>query len=207
VAVVTEPSLPGSPLPESTPPEPAAPEPAAPGVVGAGPASAMRIVVMGPSGSGKSVVGLALAQRLGLPFVDADDLHPTANVAKMAAGVALDDGDRMPWLDVVAATLREAPGGVVMACSALARRYRDRIRGRTTAPGVVFVELRVPRDELARRMGAREHFMPSSLLISQLQTLEHLEPDEAGVVVAGDPPLADVVDAAVAALERYQSLR
>ncbi|WP_347976047.1 gluconokinase [Microbacterium sp. ProA8] len=204
---MTEPSLPGSPLPESTPPEPAAPEPAAPGVVGAGPASAMRIVVMGPSGSGKSVVGLALAQRLGLPFVDADDLHPTENVAKMAAGVALDDGDRMPWLDVVAATLREAPGGVVMACSALARRYRDRIRGRTTAPRVVFVELRVPRDELARRMGAREHFMPSSLLISQLQTLEHLEPDEAGVVVAGDPPLADVVDAAVAALERYQSLR
>jgi gluconokinase len=207
VAVVTEPSLPGSPLPESTPPEPAAPEPAAPGVVGAGPASAMRIVVMGPSGSGKSVVGLALAQRLGLPFVDADDLHPTANVAKMAAGVALDDGDRMPWLDVVAATLRDAPGGVVMACSALARRYRDRIRGGTAEPGVVFVELRVPRDELARRMGAREHFMPSSLLISQLQTLEHLEPDEAGVVVAGDPPLAEVVDAAVAALERYQSLR
>jgi gluconokinase len=202
VAVVTEPSLPGSPLPEST-----QPEPAAAGVVGAGPAPAMRIVVMGPSGSGKSVVGLALAQRLGLPFVDADDLHPAANVAKMAAGVPLDDGDRMPWLDVVAAALRDAPGGVVMACSALARRYRDRIRGGTTAPGVVFVELRVPRDELARRMGSREHFMPSSLLISQLQTLEHLEPDEAGVVVAGDPPLADVVDAAVAALERYQSLR
>ena len=202
MAVVTEPSHPGSPLPESTPPEPAAP-----GVVGATPASAMRIVVMGPSGSGKSVVGLALARRLGLPFVDADDLHPAANVAKMAAGIPLDDGDRMPWLDVVSATLRDAPGGVVMACSALARRYRDRIRGGTAEPGVVFVELRVPRDELARRMGSREHFMPSSLLVSQLQTLEHLEPDEAGVVVAGEPPLADVVDAAAAALERYQSLR
>ena len=202
MAVVTEPSVPGSPLPEPTPPEPAAP-----GVAERRPASTMRVVVMGPSGSGKSVVGAALAQRLGLPFVDADDLHPAVNVAKMAAGIPLDDGDRMPWLDVVAATLRDAPGGVVMACSALARRYRDRIRGRTTAPGVVFVELRVPRDELARRMGAREHFMPSSLLISQLQTLEHLEPDEAGVVVAGEPPLADVVDAAMAALERYQSLR
>jgi len=162
---------------------------------------------MGPSGSGKSVVGLALAQRLGLPFVDADDLHPAANVAKMAAETPLDDGDRMPWLDVVAATLRDAPGGVVMACSALARRYRDRIRGERAEGGVVFVELRVPQDELARRMGSREHFMPSSLLISQLQTLEHLEPDEAGVVVAGEPPLADVVDAAMAALERYQSLR
>jgi gluconokinase len=202
VAVVTEPSLPGSPFPESTPPEPAAS-----GVADLSPASPARIVVMGPSGSGKSVVGVALAQRLGLPFVDADDLHPAANVAKMAAGVPLGDGDRMPWLDVVAATLRDAPGGVVMACSALARRYRDRIRGGTAEPGVVFVELRVPRDELARCMGSREHFMPSSLLVSQLQTLEHLEPDEAGVVVAGDPPLAEVVDAAVAALERYQSLR
>lgn len=178
-----------------------------PGAADVRAASAERIVVMGPSGSGKSVVGLALAQRLGLPFVDADDLHPAANVAKMAAGVPLDDGDRMPWLDVVAATLRDAPGGVVMACSALARRYRDRIRGGTAGARVVFVELRVPRDELERRMGSREHFMPSSLLISQLQTLEHLEPDEAGVVVAGEPPLPDVVDAAVAALERFQSLR
>ena len=164
-----------------------------------------RVVVMGPSGSGKSVVGLALAQRLGLPFVDADDLHPAANVAKMVAGIPLDDEDRMPWLDVVATTLHDAPGGAVMACSALARRYRERIR--VGAPGVVFVELRVPREELARRMGTREHFMPSSLLASQLRTLEHLDPDEPGVVVAGDLPLADVVDAALAALERYQSLR
>ena len=202
MAVVTEPSLPGSPLPES-----AVPEPDVPGAAETRAASVARIVVMGPSGSGKSVVGLALAQRLGLPFVDADDLHPAANVAKMAAGIPLDDRDRMPWLDVVAATLRDAPGGVVMACSALARRYRDRIRGKRAGVGVVFVELRVPQDELARRMGSREHFMPSSLLISQLQTLEHLEPDEAGVVVAGEPPLADVVDAAMAALERYQSLR
>ncbi len=160
---------------------------------------------MGPSGSGKSAVGAATAVRLGLPFVDADDLHPPANVAKMAAGTPLDDGDRMPWLDVVAATLNDAPGGAVIACSALARRYRDRIlRG---APDAVFVELRVPQSELARRMDAREHFMPSSLLDSQLHTLEHLEPDEPGVIVAGDPPLVDVVDAAVAALDRRQSLR
>lgn len=160
---------------------------------------------MGPSGSGKSTVGVQLAAALGLRFVDADDLHPAANVAKMAAGMPLDDEDRMPWLDLVAATLRETPEGVVVACSALARRYRDRIR--VGATDAVFVELRVPQTELARRMDAREHFMPPSLLASQLQTLEHLEPDEPGIVVAGDLPLSDVVDAAAASLDRYQSLR
>jgi carbohydrate kinase (thermoresistant glucokinase family) len=185
--------------------EPSHPEPVLPGDADARPEPGVRVVVMGPSGSGKSAVGLALAQRLGLPFVDADDLHPAANVTKMAAGIPLDDDDRMPWLDVVAATLHDASGGAVMACSALARRYRDRIRA--GAAGVVFVELRVPQDELARRMGSREHFMPSSLLASQLRTLEHLEPEEPGVVVAGDPPLVEVVDAAAAALERFQSLR
>jgi gluconokinase len=160
---------------------------------------------MGPSGSGKSAVGSAVAARLALPFVDADDLHPEANVAKMAAGVPLDDADRMPWLDVVAAELHDAPGGVVVACSALARRYRERIL--SGAPATVFVELRTSTRELARRMATREHFMPSSLLASQLQTLEHLEPEEPGVVVAGDPPLADVVDAAVEAIRRYPALR
>lgn len=160
---------------------------------------------MGPSGSGKSAVGSAVAARLALPFVDADDLHPEANVAKMAAGVPLDDADRMPWLDVVAAELHDAPGGVVVACSALARRYRERIL--SGAPATVFVELRTSTRELARRMATREHFMPSSLLASQLQTLEHLEPEEPGVVVAGDPPLADVVDAAVQAIRRYPALR
>ena len=160
---------------------------------------------MGPSGSGKSAVGAAVAERLGLPFVDADDLHPAANVAKMAEGTPLDDDDRMPWLDVVAARLRGEPGGAVIACSALARRYRDRIL--VGAPDALFVELRVPRDELARRMAERAHFMPPSLLASQLQTLEHLEPDEPGVVVEGAPPLTEVVAATLSALKRVQSLR
>jgi len=148
---------------------------------------------MGPSGSGKSVVGAALAIRLGLPFIDADDLHPRENVAKMAAGTPLDDGDRMPWLDVVGAVLRDA-GGAVVACSALARRYRDRIRA--AASDAVFVELRVPAGELTRRMTTREHFMPAGLLVSQLQTLEHLAADEAGVVVANDRALTEVVESA-----------
>jgi gluconokinase len=149
---------------------------------------------MGPSGSGKSVVGAALAVRMGLPFIDADDLHPLENVAKMGAGTPLDDGDRMPWLDVVGAVLRDAAGGAVVACSALARRYRDRIRA--VAPDAVFVELRVPAGELTRRMTTREHFMPAALLVSQLQTLEHLAEDEAGVVVANDRALSEVVESA-----------
>lgn len=160
---------------------------------------------MGPSGSGKSAVGSALARRRGPEFVDADDLHPAGNVAKMAAGTPLDDDDRMPWLDIVAATLHEAHGGVVVACSALARRYRDRLLA--GAPGTVFVELRVSRAELTRRMRTREHFMPPSLLASQLQTLEHLDPEEPGVVIAADPPLEVVVDAADAALSRFPAVR
>jgi gluconokinase len=168
------------------------------------PPAPARIVVMGPSGSGKSAVGALLAECLALPFVDADDLHPPANVTKMAAGTALDDADRMPWLDVVAAALGAAPQGTVVACSALARRYRDRIRA--GAPDAVFVELGVLPDELARRMASREHFMPPALLASQLQTLEHLGADEPGVAVLNDRPVAEVVAAVVAALEARQSL-
>ena len=163
----------------------------------------VRIVVMGPSGAGKSAVGAALAARLAVPFVDADDLHPPANVAKMAAGTSLDDEDRMPWLDLVGEALATAPG-MVVACSALARRYRDRLR--MAAVDVRFVELRVPRTELDRRMRAREHFMPASLLESQLTMLEHLAADEPGVVVENTGSIAEVAGHAATAL-RAQSLR
>lgn len=162
--------------------------------------TASRIVVMGPSGSGKSVVGAVLASRLEVPFVDADDLHPAANVAKMSAGTPLNDDDRMPWLDVVAATLHDASAGMVIACSALARRYRDRIRAGVA--DVVFVELQVSVDELTHRMGVREHFMPPSLLASQLDTLEHLAPGERGITVLNDRAPADVVEEALVALSR-----
>ena len=95
------------------------------------------IILMGVSGSGKSTVGALLATRLGLPFIDGDDLHPQANKQKMAAGIPLDDADRAPWLDTVAAALARAP--VVVACSALKRRYRDRLRAK--APHVQFIYL------------------------------------------------------------------
>lgn len=139
-----------------------------------------RIIVMGVSGCGKSRIGAALATELGLRFLDGDSLHPTANIAKMSRGAALDDSDRAPWLDAVGAALgRQAD---VVACSALKRAYRDRIRAQ--APGTVFVHLAGDRAVLARRVASRPgHFMPPALLDSQLKTLEPLQPDEAAIVV------------------------
>lgn len=139
----------------------------------------MRIVVMGVSGCGKSTVGQELADALGARFVDGDDLHPIANKNKMAAGIPLNDSDRWPWLDLVAVELNK--GSTVVACSALKVAYRDRIRA--AAAGTFFVHLHGSRELLAKRMGARtNHFMPSSLLDSQLSTLEPLTATEEGAV-------------------------
>ena len=163
-----------------------------------------RIVVMGPSGAGKSVIGTALAERLAqqyprLDFVDGDDLHPLENVDKMRAGIPLQDADREPWLALIGAALAEAGGGRVVACSALRRAYRDAIRA--ACPDAVFVELVVPRDELGDRVGRREgHFMPATLLDSQLGALEPLAVDERGVRVDNSGPVDEVVSAAVTAL-------
>jgi carbohydrate kinase (thermoresistant glucokinase family) len=158
-----------------------------------------RIVVMGVSGAGKSLIGSALAHRLGLPFLDGDDLHSGANVARMAAGIPLTDADRGPWLDAVGAALAAAPGGAVIACSALKRAYRDRIRG--AAPDARFVQLDGSRELLLARMSARAgHFMPPSLLDSQLAALEPLTPDEPGASVPVDGDPATVLDRVVVAL-------
>jgi carbohydrate kinase (thermoresistant glucokinase family) len=160
------------------------------------------IVVMGPSGSGKSSVGRALAQHLGLPFADADDLHPAANLAKMASGRPLDDDDRWPWLGLVGDALAAASRtGLVMACSALRRAYRDAIRAE--APGTVFVELHGTRELLAERMASRgDHFMPAALLDSQLASLEPLGADETGVRVDVAPAIVEIVSTAARSLVR-----
>ena len=153
---------------------------------------------MGVSGSGKTTVGERLAAALGARFVDADDLHPAANVAKMTDGVPLTDDDRWPWLDAVAAEL--AGGRVVVACSALKRAYRDRLRA--AAPDLTLVYLQVERDVLADRMEHRPgHFMPPALLDSQLATLEPPGADEGAVWVDAGQPLEDTVAELAARLE------
>lgn len=151
------------------------------------------VVVMGVSGSGKSTFGAALAAAIGACFLDADDLHPPANRRKMAAGIALDDADRRGWLNAAAVWMAKRvehsePG--VIACSALRRRYRDRLRAAGDA--VRFVYLEVPRTELEQRMRSRRHFMPVTLLDSQLATLEPPDQDdEAACIVDGTLPLEE----------------
>ena len=156
------------------------------------------IVVMGVSGVGKTTIGQELARRRGAAFIDADDLHSPANVAKMSAGIPLVDADRWPWLDLVGAALLAEPG-VVVACSALRRIYRDRLRA--TAPETLFVHLAAAPARVAAQAEAREgHFMPPALLRSQIATLEPLEPDERGITVIVDAAPDALMDRIVALL-------
>ncbi|WP_247046303.1 gluconokinase [Arthrobacter rhizosphaerae] len=160
------------------------------------------IVVMGVCGCGKTTIGGLVAQQLGMPFLDGDSLHPMENVAKMAAGTPLTDEDRWPWLAVIGSELAAAgPRGLVLACSALKRSYRDAIRA--NAPQTVFLHLDGSREVLSQRLEGRSgHFMPPTLLDSQLATLEPLEGDEAGIVVDIAGSLPDVVRAALVVTER-----
>ena len=156
---------------------------------------ASPIVVMGVSGSGKSTVGAALAQRLRVPFADADDLHPPANIAKMSAGHPLDDDDRYPWLEVIGEWLAQHSGdGGVMSCSALKRKYRDQLRRH--CPDVEFLHLSGTPDVIGKRQASRPgHFMPASLMASQFATLEPLAADERGVVIDVDQNIDSIVEA------------
>jgi gluconokinase len=157
------------------------------------------VVVMGVSGSGKSTVGAALAQRLQVPFEDADDLHPSANIAKMSAGQPLDDEDRYPWLELIGEWLAVHRDGGVMSCSALKRRYRDQLRQHLA--GLAFVHLHGTLEVIAHRQASRPgHFMPASLLASQFTTLEPLEPDERGVVIDVDQSIDAIVEQTVSGL-------
>ncbi|MGR6429427.1 gluconokinase [Rhizobium sp. PAMB 3174] len=159
------------------------------------------IVVMGVSGCGKSSMGAALAERLGLPFVEGDALHPAANVEKMSKGIPLTDDDRWPWLEKVGETLAamRADGGGIASCSSLKRIYRDVLR-RKAGDDLIFVHLHGSRELLLERMTHRPgHFMPASLLDSQLATLEVPGADEHAIPVDCAEPLETAV-ARVAAL-------
>jgi gluconokinase len=150
-----------------------------------------RWVVMGVSGCGKSTVGQALAAALAVHYVEGDQFHPPANVAKMSAGVALDDADRHDWLQALAGQIDSARllnTGLVLGCSALKRKYRDQLRA--ADPALRFAHLDGARELIAGRMQARVgHYMPLSLLDSQLRDLQPLQEDEAGVTldIAGAP--------------------
>lgn len=155
----------------------------------------IRWVVMGVSGCGKSTVGQALAAANGVPFVEGDQYHPPANVAKMSAGQPLNDDDRADWLlalqaQISAARLRGE--GLVISCSSLKRRYRDMLR--QGDPALRFAHLSGPKELIAARMQARVgHYMPTSLLDSQFRDLEPLQPDEAGLTLDIETPPSDLV--------------
>jgi gluconokinase len=157
------------------------------------------IVVMGVSGCGKSTLGTALATALGWRFLEGDTLHPASNIAKMKAGIPLTDEDRGPFLRNVAGAINAAlPASVVVSCSALKRSYRDVIREHTGA--VTFVLPNVDRAHLLTRLERRrDHFMPATLIDSQLQALEQPGPDERALVLDGtastDTQVAQVLDA------------
>jgi carbohydrate kinase (thermoresistant glucokinase family) len=157
--------------------------------------AARFVVVMGVPGAGKSTIGAVLAEKLGWPFVDGDDLHPPANLRKMQAGVPLDDDDRAPWLAAIAQQLsrwRAAGRGGVVACSALKRGYRESIAGGNG--DVLFAYLKGTEKLLAARVAARRgHFMPASLLASQLAILEEPDADEPAVTVDAALPAARIV--------------
>jgi gluconokinase len=162
------------------------------------------LIVMGVSGSGKTTVATALAQRLGWPFKDGDDLHPPSNVAKMHAGHPLDDSDRWPWLESIAARIdkwRGAGSSGMITCSALKRSYRAFL---TKGRGEVrIVYLHGDMGLIAKRVAARSgHFMPSALLASQFSALEEPGPDEHAIQVEVDGPVNDVVTAITSALAR-----
>ncbi|MEV4739080.1 gluconokinase [Streptomyces sp. NPDC049555] len=152
------------------------------------------LVVMGVSGAGKTTVGRLLAARLGLPYADADAFHPVANKERLSKGIPLDDAARAPWLTAIGAWLAQhADTGGVVSCSALKRRYRDRLL--RDAPGAFFVHLDGSRELIHGRLAHRTgHFMPACMLGSQLADLEPLEPDEPGIVVSVERSPEQVVE-------------
>ena len=159
------------------------------------------VVVMGVSGAGKSTVGGRIADALGLPFADADEFHPAANIAKMSSGQPLTDEDRWPWLAAIGAHLAAHRGrGCVVTCSALKRAYRDALR--QAAPDLRLVYLTGDPALVAARQAARQgHFMPPSLVASQFATLEAPAPEEGAIILDVAETPEELAGTALAALQ------
>lgn len=161
-------------------------------------------VVMGVSGSGKSSIAEGLHRKFGWPFQEGDELHPKANVDKMSAGIPLDDADRAPWLAACAAWIHarhDAGETALLTCSALKRRYRDTLT--QGAPDVWFLYLKVPQEVLQHRVANRQHhYMPSSLLPTQLATLEEPGPDEQVLEVVETDSIEGTIEAVIARIEQ-----
>ena len=148
---------------------------------------------MGVSGSGKSTLAGALAQALALPFIEGDDLHPQSNIAKMQASQPLNDADRLPWLQAIAGALSSRSEGAVASCSALKKSYRDLLRQQTGEP-LYFICLTCDPDIIAARMQARHgHFMPASLLTSQLASFENPQGEPTTLMLSCDRPVSTML--------------
>jgi gluconokinase len=148
--------------------------------------TALHVVVMGVAGSGKSAVGLRIAELLGLPLIEGDEFHPPRNIEKMRQGLPLDDQDRAGWLERLGRELLRYPGGAVLTCSALKRAYRDSLRA--AVPGLRFVHLHLTQEQALQRVAARDgHFYPPSLVASQFEALE--DPRSEPGVLAADAAL------------------
>jgi gluconokinase len=157
------------------------------------------IILMGVSGSGKSTLGTAIATEWDMAFFDGDKFQPASNIQKMAAGIALQDDDRWPWLNALGAAVcaREAGSGAIVACSALKRGYRDRLRTLIGDP-LLFVWLQIPPHLLAERLRHRQgHYMPPTLLESQLDAFEPLDPDERAIELTADESMTTSVASSI----------
>ena len=152
----------------------------------------MKIVVMGVTGCGKTTVGFALAEKLGITFIDSDDLHSDENKRKMSSGTPLNDSDRQPWLQAVSNTLQSYEK-IVVACSALKKSYREKIL--VGAPTTQFIHLVGSQELITARLSERSHeFMPVELLDSQFQTLEPLKQSEGGKAIEISQSIEEIVD-------------
>jgi gluconokinase len=151
--------------------------------------SEIKLIVMGPAGVGKSTVGKAVAEKLGLPYIDGDALHPAANIAKMSKGTPLSDDDRDPWIANIVAELNK--GGVVIGASLLKRAYRHKVH--EAVRDVRFAQLAAPLHILAQRIDDREHFFRQDLLPSQMAILDPLDRFEPGYVYDGTKPVVSLV--------------